>query len=197
MGWRPRQGTNDELRLIGETMADTDAIVLSPDGRLFTKCAPVEKIDDSTRRLADRMLRIMYAADGCGLAASQIGEMVRMVVIDCDYGAGERNPYVLINPEIIRADGEVETMAEGCLSFPGITVPVDRPSHVVVHARDLDGDLMEYEAEHNLMCVCLQHEIDHLDGTTMVDHLPPSKRARALSDCERAIAEGVRPGETD
>ena len=138
-------------------------------------------------------------SDGCGLAAPQIGEMVRMVVIDCDYTdeKGSENPYVLINPKIIKADGALRRFSEGCLSFPGISVDIDRPSHVIVHATNLDGDLMQYEAENNLLAVCLQHEIDHLDGVTMIDHLPPLKRAKALQECERALAEGARPGETE
>ena len=86
--------------------------------------------------------------------------------------------------------------SEGCLSFPGISVDIERPSHVIVHATNLDGDLMQYEAEGNLLAVCLQHEIDHLDGVTMVDHLPPLKRAQKLQECEQAIASGARPGET-
>ena len=86
--------------------------------------------------------------------------------------------------------------SDGCLSFPGISVDIERPSHVIVHATNLDGDLMQYEAEGNLLAVCLQHEIDHLDGVTMVDHLPPLKRAQKLQECEQAIASGARPGET-
>ncbi len=180
-------------------MSATDDIVLTPDPRLSTKCAPIEKIDDSVRELAERMLDAMYESEGCGLAAPQLGECVRLVVIDCDYTTDSpksRNPYVLINPKIVTADGDLRTFSEGCLSFPGISVDVDRPNHVIVHAENLDGDLMQYEAEGNLMAVCLQHEIDHLDGVTMVDHLPPLKRAKMLRECERAIAEGARPGQT-
>ena len=171
-------------------------IVLSPDQRLSQECAPIDEIDDSVRELAERMLETMYATDGCGLAAPQVGELVQLVVIDVDDGDGPKNPYVLINPRIIEADGDPEPFDEGCLSFPGISVSVTRPSHVRVHARNLDGDLMEYEAEHNLMCVCLQHEIDHLHGTTMVDHLPPLKRARVMAEYEKALESGARPGET-
>ena len=152
-------------------MSAIDDIVLSPDDRLKTECAPIEKIDDGVKRLAKRMLRDMYAADGCGLAAPQVGELVQLVVIDVDY-AGEgtkKNPYVLVNPKIVAADGPERAYGEGCLSFPGITVEVRRPSHVVVQARNLDGDLMQYEAEGNLLAVCLQHEIDHLSGTLHAD----------------------------
>ena len=179
-------------------MSAVDDIVLTPDPRLSQMCQPVEKIDGSIRALAKRMLKDMYAAEGCGLAAPQVGELIRMVVIDCDWAEpnGEKNPYVLINPTIVTADGAPRRYNEGCLSFPGISVEVERPSHVVVQALDLDGDLLQYEAENNLMAVCLQHEIDHLNGVTMVDHLSPTKRLRALQACEQAMAEGARPGET-
>ena len=179
-------------------MSAIDDIVLTPDPRLTQMCEPIDKIDDRVRALAKRMLKDMYAAEGCGLAAPQVGELVRLVVIDCDYvdPDGEKNPYVLINPEIVTADGPERPFNEGCLSFPGISVEVKRPSHVIVRALDLDGDLMQYEAENNLMAVCLQHEIDHLNGVTMIDHLPPTKRLQALRACEQAIEEGARPGQT-
>lgn len=171
-------------------------IVLSPDPRLRTECAKIEVIDDSVRELAERMLRDMYATDGCGLAAPQIGELVQLVVIDVDYsGEDDRNPYVLINPQIITADGEPTLTNEGCLSFPGISVPVERPSHVVVRARNLDGVLMQYEASDNLMCVCLQHEIDHLHGKTMIDHLSLEDRVKALKAYEEAREKGILPGQ--
>ena len=176
-----------------------DDIVLSPDERLESECEPIEEIDQDVADLADRMLKIMYAAEGCGLAGPQVGVLKQIVVIDCDYsGKGsKKNPYVLINPKVIKADGEPRDFQEGCLSFPGINVTVTRPSHVVVQAYDLDGDLMQYEAEGNLMAVCLQHEIDHLHGVTMVDHLTPIKRAEAMREYDEAVAAGARPGETE
>ncbi len=178
-------------------MPAVEDIVLAPDTRLRTECAPIDEIDDSVRALAAHMLEDMYATDGCGLAAPQVGELVQLVVIDVDYGKSKRNPYVLINPKIIVADGEERETGEGCLSFPGITVRVSRPSHVVVEARNLDGDLMRYEAKDNLMAVCLQHEIDHLHGVTMVDHLRPLQRARKMREYEDALAAGARPGDVD
>ncbi|WP_058270485.1 peptide deformylase [Olsenella massiliensis] len=177
-------------------MAGLNDIVRAPDERLSTACAPVETIDDATRALAGRMLEDMYAADGCGLAAPQIGELVQMIVIDVDYADGPRNPYVLVNPRVIVADGPERTTSEGCLSFPGISVGVTRPSHVVVEATNLDGELMRYEAQDNLLAVCLQHEIDHLRGVTMVDHLSPLRRVSALRAYQEALAAGARPGET-
>ena len=178
-------------------MSAIDDIVLSPDDRLKTECAPIEKIDDGVKRLAKLMLKDMYAADGCGLAAPQVGELVQLVVIDVDY-AGEgtkKNPYVLVNPKIVAADGPERAYGEGCLSFPGITVEVKRPSHVVVQARNLDGDLMQYEARDNLLAVCLQHEIDHLHGVTMIDHLRPSQRMEAIAAFQQAIEQGAVPGD--
>ena len=174
-------------------------IITLPDPLLREVCEPVEIGDKSIKKLAKDMAKLMYQTDGVGIAAPQVGLLKRFVVIDCDYaGAGtKKNPYVLINPKVVTADGDPRDFKEGCLSFPGINVTVTRPSHVVVHAYDLNGDLMQYEAEGNLMAVCLQHEIDHLHGKTMVDHLAPIKRAEAMREYEEAIAAGARPGETE
>ena len=177
-------------------MSALDDIVVAPDDRLEVECAPIEEVDDGIRQLAKRMLRDMYAADGCGLAAPQVGEDVQLVVIDVDHdGNKHKNPYVLVNPRILVADGEVRETGEGCLSFPGITVRVSRPSHVVVEAEDLDGSTLRYEAADNLLAVCLQHEIDHLHGVTMVDHLTPLRRASAMREYRSALASGARPGD--
>ncbi len=175
---------------------ELEDIVVAPDDRLTTECAPIEEITPEIRALAERMLEDMYATEGCGLAAPQVGELIQLVVVDVDYTDKKRNPYVLINPQIVTADGEEREFPEGCLSFPGITVRVSRPSHVVVRARNLDGDMMQYEARDNLMAVCLQHEIDHLHGVTMVDHLRPLKRAAKMRELQEALAAGAKPGET-
>lgn len=177
-------------------MSAIDDIVLYPDEALKKECAPIEEIGDDVRRLSKRMLKAMYASDGCGLAAPQVGEEIQLVVIDVDYdGPRNRNPYVLINPQIVTADGEERMSGEGCLSFPGITVPVTRPSHVVVRARDLDGRLMQYEASNNLLCMCLQHEIDHLHGITMIDHLTLEQRSEAIAAYHEALEAGAKPGD--
>ena len=180
-------------------MKELEEIVLSPDPRLSQECAPIEEIDDEVRALAKRMLKVMYAADGCGLAGPQVGEMRQIVVIDVDWaGKGsKKNPYVLINPRVVTADGPEIEGSEGCLSFPGVSVRVKRPSHVVVQAKNLDGDLMQYEASDNLMAVCLQHEIDHVHGVTMFARLAPMARAEAERDYEEALAAGARPGDTE
>ena len=172
-------------------------IVIGTDPRLHKECAPVEVIDGKIRRLAKRMLDEMYATEGVGLAAPQVGELIQLIVIDVDYVEGDKrkNPYVLVNPELVVADGEERVTSEGCLSYPGINVKVSRPSHVIVRARNLDGELMQYEARENLFATCLQHEIDHIHGITMVDHLKPSERVVALRAMEEALAEGAKPGD--
>lgn len=179
-------------------MAEIEDIVLSPDPRLKQVCEPIDEITPEICALAERMLDDMYEAKGCGLAAPQVGELVRLVVIDVDWADdAPKNPYVLINPKLIVADGEDREFDEGCLSFPGISVTLSRPSHVVVEAYNLDGDLMRYEAADNLMAVCLQHELDHLDGVTMVDRLSPGKKLLAMRKYHEALANGARPGDVD
>ena len=180
-------------------MSVLDEIVLWPDERLKVECTPIDNIDESIKALSERMLEAMYEADGVGLAAPQLGETLQMCVIDVDWDdeTGEnKNPYVLINPQVVTADGEPNLGSEGCLSFPGISCEIERPSHVVVRAYNLDGDLMQYEARDNLMAVCLQHEIDHLHGKTMLDHLTLATRAQALKEYEAALEAGARPGQT-
>ena len=175
-------------------------IVLSPDPRLEEECAPLteeEIVSPETKKLAERMLDDMYAADGCGLAGPQIGVMKQIVVIDVDYVGKKRNPYVLLNPKVITADGPMRSYSEGCLSFPGISVDVERPSHVIVHAYNLDGELMQYEAEGDLLAVCLQHEIDHLNGKTLFESADLKARVQALADYEDALARGAKPGDVE
>ena len=173
-----------------------EEVVLAPDSRLKQECEPIEEITQEIKDLANHMLDVMYASNGCGLAGSQIGIMKQICVIDTDWGPGsKKNPYVLINPEIKQLDGPEVCGNEGCLSYPGISVEVSRPTHVVVHARNLDGKLLKYEASNNLLCVCLQHEIDHLHGVTMVDHLSPAKKIVAMRDYKRAQEAGAKPGE--
>jgi len=107
----------------GRKMDSLEEIVLSPDQRLSEECAAGRDHRRGCQEAVRRMLRAMYAADGCGLAGPQVGVLQQVVVIDCDYGHGKRNPYVLINPKVIIADGDDRESGEGCLSFPGITVP--------------------------------------------------------------------------
>ncbi len=179
----------------GIAMSSMDDIRITGDPILEEACEPIEDIDDEVKDLARSMLETMYEAEGCGLAAPQVGVKRRLVVVDCEWGSGKKTPYVLINPEIVEASDETRTTGEGCLSFPGVTVQVERPRRVVVHATNLDGDVMRYEAEDSLLAVCLQHEIDHLDGKTLLDHLGPMGRMRVKKQVREAIEAGAKPGD--
>lgn len=152
------------------------------DAVLQQKAEPIAEITPEIKELASAMLDLMYEEEGVGLAAPQIGCSIRLVVIDCDYSKRHpRNPYVLVNPRILEMSEEVTTESEGCLSFPGATVEIERPAGVIVEAENLDGETLRYEAEHSLLARCLQHEIDHLDGITMLDHLGPIARTKAAA----------------
>ena len=145
-----------------------------PDERLRQKARPVEVVDDDIRRLLDDMLETMYAAPGVGLAATQVNVHKRVIVIDVSEDKDQ--PLCLINPEILERDG-VEEQEEGCLSVPGIFEKVRRAERVKVRALDREGKPFELEAD-GLLAVCIQHEIDHLDGKLFVDYLSPLKRQR-------------------
>ncbi len=136
-------------------------ILREDDPALYKVCRPVQNIDRRTRELIDDMLETMYKADGCGLAASQVGILKRVVVIDCGDGAVE-----MINPEIILTQGEQGAL-EGCLSFPGQSGYVVRPDHVVARALNRKGELIEYDAT-GLFARAILHEVDHLDGKVFV-----------------------------
>jgi peptide deformylase len=148
------------------------AILEYPDPRLRTKAAPVSHVDDALRHLIDDMLETMYAKNGVGLAATQVDVHRRLLVLDV---SEERNqPLVLINPEITHADGRA-IGEEGCLSLPGIYDKVERATLIRVRALDRDGQGFELTAK-DMLAVCIQHEIDHLDGRVFVDHLSELKR---------------------
>jgi peptide deformylase len=168
-----------------------------PDPRLRNEARPVAAVDDSIRTLADDMLETMYAAPGIGLAATQVNVNKRVVVIDLSQDQDQ--PLVLINPEIIEKHG-VEEMEEGCLSVPGIYEKVERADRVRVRALDRDGRSTELDAD-GLLAVCIQHEIDHLDGKLFVDYLSQLKRQRIRKKLEKQRRHGddatpVRHGET-
>jgi peptide deformylase len=143
-----------------------------PDPRLRTKAAPVEMVDDAVRTLIDDMLETMYAARGVGLAATQVDVHRRVIVIDVS--EERNNPLILINPEIIEAEGRGPG-EEGCLSLPGIYDKVPRATHIRVRALGRDGQPFEMDAE-GLLAVCIQHEMDHLEGKLFVDYLSELKR---------------------
>ncbi len=145
-----------------------------PDPRLRTKAKPVENVDDELRSLIDDMFETMYDAPGIGLAATQVDVHKRLLVTDVTSDRSE--PHVLINPEIIEKDG-VTTTEEGCLSVPGYYEEVNRAEHIRVRFLDRNGEEVEMEAE-GLLAVCIQHEMDHLDGKLFVDYLSEAKRMR-------------------
>jgi peptide deformylase len=145
-----------------------------PDPRLRTRAVPVEAVDDEIRRLIDDMLETMYAAPGVGLAATQVDIHKRLLVVDVS--EIKDRPLCLINPEIVEKDG-VEVSEEGCLSVPGVTELVERAEHIKVRALDRNGDAFELETK-GLLAVCIQHEVDHLEGKLFVDYLSELKRQR-------------------
>ncbi len=152
-----------------------------PDPRLRHIALPVDPVNDNVRRLVDDMAETMYQAPGIGLAAIQVERSLRVVVIDI---SEQRNALqVFINPEIIERDG-VQVMEEGCLSVPGVYDEVERAQHIRVRALDRDGQPFELTAE-GLLAVCIQHEIDHLDGKVFVDYLSRLKQGRIRKKLEK------------
>ena len=158
-----------------------------PDKRLREKAAPVAAVTPEIQQLVDDMAETMYAAPGVGLAANQVGVLVRVFVIDT---ASEDEPSdlrVFINPEILSRDGTMEWQ-EGCLSFPGVTETVNRAERVRVRALDREGKPFELEAE-GLLAVAVQHENDHLDGKLMIDKLGPIKKRLVQRKMQKRAAE--------
>jgi len=149
-------------------------ILVWPDPLLKKTSAPVSRVDDATRRLLDDMCETMYAADGVGLAAPQIGDLRRCIVIDTSPRQEGQKLVHLVNPEIVRTEG-VTTYTEGCLSIPGEAEDVERAARVWTRALDYHGKPFELEAD-GLLAIAIQHEIDHLEGTLFVDHLSSLKR---------------------
>jgi len=145
-----------------------------PDPRLRTKARPVGDVNDAVRRLIDDMLKTMYAAPGIGLAATQVDVHERILVMDIS--DTKDDPRCFINPEILECQGS-ESSEEGCLSVPGVNEPVSRAGKIRVRALDRDGQSFELEAE-GLLAVCIQHEMDHLEGKLFVDYLSELKRLR-------------------
>lgn len=173
-------------------------IVISPDPILATVCEPCDVSDKSLKRLAKQMEHAMYKNYGCGIAAPQVGVTKRLIVIDVDWDGekGEKNPIVLVNPEIVELAGEPEIGSEGCLSCPGVNVPIERQPWARVQYYDLGGELWEIEGD-GLLGRCLQHEIDHLNGKTLFESCDAATRIEALRLYEEARAAGARPGDTD
>ncbi|KAB7627242.1 peptide deformylase [Alkalilimnicola sp. S0819] len=156
-----------------------------PDPRLRTVAQPVPQVDDEIRRLVDDMFETMYEAPGIGLAATQVNVHRRVIVIDTSEDRSE--PLCLINPELLELHGE-EEMQEGCLSVPGYYDTVRRADRIRFTALNREGERYELEAE-GLLAVCVQHEIDHLDGKLFVDYLSELKRKRVRKKLEKISRE--------
>lgn len=158
-----------------------------PDPRLRTVAEPVTEFDDSLRQLVSDMFETMYEAPGIGLAATQVDRHIRLLVLDVS--ETRSRPLCLINPQILEADGE-EEMDEGCLSVPGFYEKVRRAEHIRVRAQDQFGETREFEAE-GLEAVCIQHEMDHLEGKLFVDYLSGLKRNRIRSKLVKMQKQAV------
>jgi peptide deformylase len=166
-----------------------------PDPRLRIRAEPVTKLDSEVQKLVADMFETMYAAPGIGLAATQVNVHKRILV--CDVGVESKEAYCLINPEIVSAEGKTSA-EEGCLSVPEFYDYVDRAARITVRALGPDGEPFELTAE-GLLAVCIQHEIDHLDGKLFVDYLSELKRERlkkkASKKAKRAAPESVHSRE--
>ena len=160
-------------------------LVVLPDPRLRLKSEPVGAVSDEIRTLAQDMLDTMYDAPGVGLAAIQIGVPKRVITMDVSKSETERNPLVLINPDVVWASEETRVYEEGCLSIPEYYEEVERPERVRFRYTTLDGEIVEADAD-GLMATCVQHEIDHLNGVLFIDHLSKLKRDRVTKRFAKA-----------
>ena len=151
-----------------------------PDKRLQRISRPIDAVTDELRQLAQDMCDVMYDEPGIGLAAPQVGEDVRLVVVDTEWTAedAEKNPLILMNPELSEHDGKI-LWNEGCLSVPEFEADVERAERVLLRARDLDGNELAIRAE-GLQAVCFQHEVDHLNGVLFIDRISRLKRSRYI-----------------
>jgi peptide deformylase len=165
-------------------------LIILPDPVLRQISRPVERVDAGVRKFADDMLETMYDAPGIGLAAVQVGEPIRMLVIDIAKENEPKAPQVFINPEVLARSDARSVYEEGCLSIPDYYAEVERPASVRVRYVDLDGIRREVEAE-GLLATCLQHEIDHLDGVLFIDHISRLKREMVLRKFRKIAKDKV------
>lgn len=163
-------------------------IVEAPDPLLKKVSEPVEAVDDALRALMDDMLETMYEAPGIGLAAIQVGQPKRVLVIDLQEEEGVKNPRYFVNPQIIDASEELATYQEGCLSVPEQFADIDRPARVTVKYLDYDG-AEQVEEMDGLLATCIQHEMDHLNGVLFIDHLSQLKRKMIIKKLQKARRE--------
>jgi peptide deformylase len=161
-------------------------ILRYPDPRLHTVAKPVENVDDGVRRLVRDLAETMYAAPGIGLAATQVDVHRRVIVIDTSDTRDQL--LVLINPEIVLASAEIQECEEGCLSVPGVYDTVARAAKVTVRALDANGIAFERTAE-GMLAVCIQHEMDHLEGKVFVEYLSRLKRSRIKARMEKQLRQ--------
>ena len=165
-----------------------------PDPRLKRKSSPVAQVTDEIRQLAADMIEVMYDEPGIGLAAPQLGEAIRLIVMDTDWteDGAEKKPAVMLNPEIIEREGEI-TWSEGCLSVPDFNAEVERSARVRVRYQDLDGNT-SVEDVSELRAVCFQHEIDHLDGLLFIDRISRLKRSLYTQRRKKALLRELEEG---
>ena len=166
-------------------------LILLPDPQLKLVSTPVTEVTAEIRKLATDMLDTMYDAPGIGLAAIQIGVAKRIITIDLAKQDEEKQPIVLINPEIVWESDEFSAYEEGCLSIPDYYEEVERPASVKVRYMNLDGKTLELDAD-GLMSTCIQHEIDHLDGVLFIDHISKLKRDRCIKKFAKQAKERER-----
>ena len=178
-------------------------LVIAPDERLNQVSEPIESVTAEIRKLAADMLETMYANNGIGLAAVQVGVHKRMIVVDVEWPSPryegeeqdqppEGKPIVLINPEVVQESEDLGTYNEGCLSFPDQYSEVERPAQVTIRYLDLNGDQQEIRA-HGLLATCIQHEIDHINGIVFVDHISKLKREMIMKKLRKQKKLGTIP----
>ena len=168
-------------------------LIILPDPVLRKISTQIERVDANLQKLADDMLETMYQAPGIGLAAIQVGEPLRLLVIDVASKDEPKAPQVFINPEILWKSDEPNVYEEGCLSIPDYYAEVERPKRIRVSYLDRDGKKQECEAD-GLLATCLQHEIDHLDGVLFIDHISKLKRDMVIRKFKKIAKENAKNG---
>ena len=163
-------------------------ILVEPNPFLRQKSQPVDKVDNSIRKLMDNMLETMYNAPGIGLAAIQIGVPKRIIVLDISKNPEKKEPMYFVNPEIVSASKDDATYEEGCLSVPGQFAEIDRPDKCHIKYLDYNGSAKELKAE-GLLATCIQHEIDHLEGILFIDYLSKLKKSMIIKKLSKQKKE--------
>lgn len=188
--WTPLRKTRleESQRLAYLSLMAIREILTVPNPVLKEVSKPVGTVDEELRSLMDDMLDSMYAADGIGLAAIQVGVPKRVIVMDLDWGKGERNPRYFVNPVLSDPSGNKLSYEEGCLSVPAYYDEVERPDRVRIDYLDYDGK-QKTEIAEGMFAVCIQHEMDHLEGILFIDHLSRLKRQRAVQKVKKLVKQ--------